>query len=81
MEAMNADLEPPRSWPNEMKNRFKNLPHDVAVFIETHERRRDLEMRRCHNELAKARQACTALRNITKGKSDGTNVENTSASA
>ena len=55
-EALNADLEPPRSWPNEMKNRFKSLPNDVAVFIERHERRRDLEIRRCHNELAKARQ-------------------------
>ena len=60
MEAMNADLEPPRSWPNEFKNRFKQI---TARCSSLHRRRmssrRDLEVAAVTTNWRKPDRQCT----------------------
>jgi hypothetical protein len=51
-----AGISPPRSWPNERKQRFRSLPYDVQVYLANHEERRDRALRRAQNEAAIARQ-------------------------
>src|SRR3954469_21964649 len=34
-------IEPPRSWPDRYKSRFKSLPYDVQLFVVSHETRRE----------------------------------------
>src|ERR1700728_269135 len=36
-----AGISPPRSWPNERKQRFRSLPYDVQVHLANHEEQRD----------------------------------------
>jgi hypothetical protein len=55
-----AGILPPRSWPNERKQRFRLLPYDVQVYLAGHEERRDRAVRRAQNEAASARQKLTA---------------------
>ena len=55
-----AGISPPRSWPNESKQRFRSLPYDVQAYLASHEERRDRAVRRAQNEAAIARQKLKA---------------------
>ena len=57
----------PRSWPKEMKIRFRELPFDVQRYVADRETERDREVRRCQNELAAAKQQ---LNEIQKEKTN-----------
>lgn len=50
-------IEPPRSWGYAEKIAFLNLPPDLQRFYAKREAERDREVRRCQNEVAKARKA------------------------
>jgi hypothetical protein len=52
-----AKIDPPRSWPDPLKARFRSLPYDLQVYVEKHERDREKTVRRAQNEAAQARQA------------------------
>lgn len=56
-----AAISPPRSWPNDRKQRFRSLPYDLQVYIAAHEERREKALRRAQNEAANARQKLAAL--------------------
>jgi hypothetical protein len=49
-------IDPPRSWPDDRKQRFKSLPYDLQVYVAAHETQRDKALRRAQNEAAIARQ-------------------------
>jgi hypothetical protein len=50
-----ADIvDPPRSWRKDMKAAFLRLPPDLQHYFADHDRKRDLEIRRAHNERADA---------------------------
>jgi hypothetical protein len=51
-----AAISPPRSWPDDCKQRFKSLPYDLQVHVAAHEARREKALRRAQNEAAIARQ-------------------------
>lgn len=51
-----AGIDPPRSWPNDRKQRFKSLPYDLQVFVAAHEVQREKALRRAQNEAASAKQ-------------------------
>lgn len=57
-----AGLAPPRSWPEDLKQRFKSLPYDVQVFVAGHEARREKALRRAQNEAAVLRRKMTTPR-------------------
>jgi hypothetical protein len=62
-----AKIEPPRSWPDPLKARFKSLPYDLQVYVEKHERDREKAVRRAQNEAAQARQALNAVQKPPEG--------------
>ncbi|VIO77394.1 hypothetical protein [Bradyrhizobium ivorense] len=47
-----AGIDPPLSWPDARKQRFKALPYDMQLFIATHESRREKALRRAQNDAA-----------------------------
>jgi hypothetical protein len=47
-----AGIDPPRSWPNDRKQRFESLPHDLQVFVAADEAQREKAVRRAQNEAA-----------------------------
>jgi hypothetical protein len=49
-------IDPPRSWPNDRKQRFRSLPYDLQVYVADHEAQREKALRRAQNEAAAARQ-------------------------
>ena len=51
-----ADIAPPRSWPDDRKQRFRSLPYDLQVYVADHEQRREKALRRSQNEAATARR-------------------------
>lgn len=55
-------ITPPRSWPDDHKQRFTSLPYDLQVYVAAHEVRREKALRRAQNEAATARQKLAALR-------------------
>lgn len=57
-----AGVDPPRSWSNEYKLRFRSLPYDMQVFVASHDARREKALRRAQNEAAAARQKLAASR-------------------
>ena len=61
--AINAvgGIAPPRSWPDDRKQRFASLPHDLQVYVAAHEVQRERALRRAQNEAAIARQKLAAL--------------------
>jgi hypothetical protein len=70
-----AGLAPPRSWPEELKQRFKSLPYDVQCFIAGHEAQREKALRRAQNEAAVARRKLATLEQVkaeteTQGQTD-----------
>src|SRR5258708_1958811 len=57
-----AGVAPPRSWPDDRKQRFKSLPYDLQVYVAAHETQREKALRRAQNEAAAARQRLAACR-------------------
>lgn len=55
-----AGIEPPRSWPDNHKSRFKSLPYDLQRYVAAHEKQREKVLRRAQNEAALARQQLAA---------------------
>ena len=55
-----AGIDPPRSWPNDRKQRFRSLPYDLQVYVASHEAQREKALRRAQNEAAIARQKLEA---------------------
>lgn len=55
-----AGIDPPRSWPNEQKQRFKSLPYDLQVYVASREGLREKAIRRAQNEAAAIRQKLEA---------------------
>jgi hypothetical protein len=71
-----AGIAPPRSWPNDLKQRFKSLPYDLQVYVAAHEEQREKALRRAQNAAAGIRQKLAAFqapqREATEGnESDG----------
>lgn len=56
-----ANIDPPQSWSNPMKDRFKYLPFDVQQYIAQREYQRDKEVKRAQAEAATARHALAAI--------------------
>lgn len=56
-----AGIQPPRSWPEGHKLRFKSLPYDVQVFVAERETQREKALRRAQNEAAVLRRKLAAL--------------------
>jgi len=50
-----AGIDPPRSWPDGHRQRFKSLPYDLQVYVAAHEAQREKALRRAQNEAANAR--------------------------
>lgn len=59
-------IAPPRSWPNDRKQRFNSLPYDLQVYVAAHEASRERAIRRAQNEAANARQQLAANREATR---------------
>lgn len=55
-------IAPPRSWPNDHKQRFESLPYDLQVYVADHEAQREKALRRAQNEAASARHKLAANR-------------------
>jgi hypothetical protein len=51
-----ANIEAPRSWPQEQKVRFTSLPYDLQIYVAAHEAQREKAIRRAQNDAALARQ-------------------------
>ena len=47
-----AGISPPRSWPDDRKQRFQLLPYDLQVYVAAHEEQREKALRRAQNEAA-----------------------------
>jgi hypothetical protein len=66
-----AGIAPPRSWPDDRKQRFNSLPYDLQLYVAAHEAQREKALRRAQNGAAAARQKLAALqtpqRETTKG--------------
>lgn len=62
-----AGIDPPRSWPDDRKQRFRSLPYDVQVYVADHEARREKAVRRAQNEAAIARQKLAAFQQPQTG--------------
>jgi len=69
---------PPRSWPDRWKQRFALLPHDLQIFVASHEAQRERVLRRAQNEAAAARQklaACQQSQTNTSQEARGNEAE------
>jgi hypothetical protein len=70
-----SGIDPPRSWPDDRKLRFKSLPYDLQVYVAAHEQQREKALRRAQNDAALARQKLMAgaqkpaleMQSMTKG--------------
>lgn len=76
-----AGIEPPRSWPDDRKRRFRSLPYDLQSFIATHEARRDKALRRAQNEAAVALKRLETLQRTPCVESERTRNEVSSDAA
>lgn len=56
-----AAISPPRSWPAQFKRRFAALPHDIQVYLASHDAQRERALRRAQNEAASVRQKLAAF--------------------
>ena len=62
-------ITPPRSWGKAEKIAFLNLPPELQRFYAKREEQRDSEVRRCQNDVAKARKALAeAQREFEQGR-------------
>jgi hypothetical protein len=72
-----ANVSPPRSWPDDCKQRFRSLPYDLQVYVVDREARRDKALRRAQNEAAAAKQKLAALQPLMKpAEGDDANESN-----
>lgn len=57
-QAMNelSQIEPPRSWPKEARQRFLSLPYDLQLYTVRREAERDRAVNRAQNAAAAARK-------------------------
>jgi hypothetical protein len=55
-----AGVNPPRSWADVDKQRFRLLPYDMQLLVVSHDIRREKALRRAQNEAAAARQRLAA---------------------
>jgi len=62
-----AGITPPRSWPEDRKQRFRSLPYDVQTFIADHEARREKALRRAQNEAGVLRRKLDELEQTKSG--------------
>jgi hypothetical protein len=53
-------VDPPRSWPDDRKRRFRSLPYDLQVYTAAHEAQREKVLRRAQNEAAAMRRKLAA---------------------
>jgi hypothetical protein len=74
MSAM-ARIDPPRSWPDPLKTRFKSLPYDLQIYVERHEREREKAVRRAQNEAATAKRKLGELEQPAKQEPKAGNIE------
>jgi hypothetical protein len=74
-----AGLAPPRSWPNDRKQRFKSLPYDLQAFVAAHETQREKALRRAQNDAAIAKQKLAALQLQQTGTADKMTAQGTEA--
>jgi hypothetical protein len=70
-----ADIDPPRSWPNDRKQRFKSLPYDLQVYAVSHETQREKALRRAQNEVAALRQKLAASPPMQTATTKGTEAD------
>ena len=82
-----AGIDPPRSWPNDRKQRFGSLPYDLQVYVAAHEAQRDKALRRAQNDTATARRKLKACHDTqtqhaqTECKENAANERDPGASA
>jgi hypothetical protein len=62
-----AKITPPRSWPDDRKQRFAMLPYDLQVYVAAHEARREKVLRRAQNEAAAAKAEQQLLSKPSEG--------------
>jgi hypothetical protein len=62
VEETQPPIEPPRSWSQERKEAFRNLPRGDQEWLSEQERTRELDLRKGHNEVAEQRKAADAER-------------------
>jgi hypothetical protein len=53
-------IDPPRSWPEDRKLRFRSLPYDLQVYVAAREAQREKALRLAQNEAAIARRRLAA---------------------
>jgi hypothetical protein len=63
-------IDPPRSWPDDRKQRFKLLPYDLQIYVAAHETQRERALRRAQNEAATARQKLAACQQLQPGNNE-----------
>jgi hypothetical protein len=61
-----AGIDPPRSWPEDRKLRFRSLPYDLQTYVAEHETRREKALRRAQNEAAMVRKKFAAVQTANK---------------
>jgi hypothetical protein len=76
-----AGVEPPRSWPDDRKQRFKSLPYDLQIYVAAHEKRREKALRRAQNEAAALRQKLAACQPLQTTTNEENNTDETDTRA
>ena len=76
-----AGIDPPRSWPDDRKHRFKSLPYDLQIYIAAHEAQREKALRRAQNDAAIAKQKLAAYQPEVRTHEERKADENTSRRA
>lgn len=76
-----ANVLPPRSWPDDRKQRFNSLPYDLQVYVAGHEARREKALRRAQNETAAARRELAERQMAKTATTEGIDDNEASAHA
>jgi hypothetical protein len=76
-----ANILPPRSWPDDRKQRFHSLPYDLQVYIAAHEVKREKALRRAQNEAAVVRQKLAASQSPPMKSIEGAETDESDAHA
>jgi hypothetical protein len=76
-----ANIPPPRSWPDDRKQRFMSLPYDLQLYVAAHEARRERALRRAQNEAASARQKLAASQPALTTSTEGAETDESNAPA
>jgi hypothetical protein len=70
-----AGIPPPRSWPDDRKQRFAALPYDLQLYVAAHEAQREKALRRAQNEAAHARQKLAAFQKSQTETDEGVKAD------